>query len=112
MNETTRAVFVISVAAELAGMHPQTLRIYERKGLYHLAGDGYASRLEWARAILESAPRSQEQTVQEILPALTAEFPTPAQRPLFSALECRCFTEVFGLRLPPWEEALRLALDA
>ena len=27
------AVFVISVAAEMAGMHPQTLRIYERKGL-------------------------------------------------------------------------------
>jgi MerR family transcriptional regulator, heat shock protein HspR len=33
MSETKRAVFVISVAAELAGMHPQTLRIYERKGL-------------------------------------------------------------------------------
>lgn len=34
-NEETkdRAVFVISVAAELSGMHPQTLRIYERKGL-------------------------------------------------------------------------------
>jgi MerR family transcriptional regulator/heat shock protein HspR len=29
----TRAVYVISVAAELAGMHPQTLRIYERRGL-------------------------------------------------------------------------------
>lgn len=28
-----RALFVISVAAELAGVHPQTLRIYERKGL-------------------------------------------------------------------------------
>ena len=28
-----QAVYVISVAAELAGMHPQTLRIYERKGL-------------------------------------------------------------------------------
>jgi len=28
-----RAVYVISVAAELAGMHPQTLRVYERKGL-------------------------------------------------------------------------------
>ena len=26
-------VFVISVAAQLAGMHPQTLRIYERRGL-------------------------------------------------------------------------------
>ena len=34
MNEgSERAVFVISVAAELAGMHPQTLRIYERSGL-------------------------------------------------------------------------------
>lgn len=29
----THAVYVISVAAELAGMHPQTLRIYERRGL-------------------------------------------------------------------------------
>lgn len=29
----TQAVYVISVAAELAGMHPQTLRIYERRGL-------------------------------------------------------------------------------
>lgn len=28
-----RALFIISVAAELAGVHPQTLRIYERKGL-------------------------------------------------------------------------------
>lgn len=28
-----RAVYVISVAAELAGVHPQTLRIYEQKGL-------------------------------------------------------------------------------
>jgi len=32
MRRTT-AVYVISVAAELAGVHPQTLRIYERKGL-------------------------------------------------------------------------------
>lgn len=29
----TRAVYIISVAAELAGVHPQTLRTYERKGL-------------------------------------------------------------------------------
>ena len=32
-DRSSRAVFVISVAAELAGMHPQTLRISERKGL-------------------------------------------------------------------------------
>jgi MerR family transcriptional regulator/heat shock protein HspR len=33
MEPDSRALYVISVAAELAGVHPQTLRIYERKGL-------------------------------------------------------------------------------
>jgi MerR family transcriptional regulator/heat shock protein HspR len=32
-RQRTEAVFVISVAAELTGVHPQTLRIYERRGL-------------------------------------------------------------------------------
>lgn len=32
-SEPERAVYIISVAAELAGVHPQTLRIYEQKGL-------------------------------------------------------------------------------
>lgn len=32
-RETGRSLYVISVAARLAGMHPQTLRIYERRGL-------------------------------------------------------------------------------
>ena len=32
-SDPTRAVYVISVAAELAGVHPQTLRNYERSGL-------------------------------------------------------------------------------
>ncbi|HLF41746.1 MAG TPA: MerR family transcriptional regulator [Acidimicrobiia bacterium] len=32
-RQDDRALYVISVAAELAGVHPQTLRIYERKGL-------------------------------------------------------------------------------
>jgi MerR family transcriptional regulator, heat shock protein HspR len=33
MANDERALYIISVAAELAGVHPQTLRIYERKGL-------------------------------------------------------------------------------
>ena len=39
-----RAVYVISVAAELAGMQPQTLRIYERKGLLDPARTDGGSR--------------------------------------------------------------------
>jgi MerR family transcriptional regulator/heat shock protein HspR len=41
---STRAVYVISVAAELAGVHPQTLRIYERRGLLDPARTGGGSR--------------------------------------------------------------------
>src|SRR5213594_3681019 len=36
-EDQDRAVYIISVAAELAGVHPQTLRIYERKGLLNPA---------------------------------------------------------------------------
>jgi MerR family transcriptional regulator/heat shock protein HspR len=42
--DADRAVFVISVAAELAGVHPQTLRIYERKGLVDPSRTGGGSR--------------------------------------------------------------------
>ncbi|MHB8329183.1 MAG: heat shock protein transcriptional repressor HspR [Acidimicrobiales bacterium] len=40
----SRAVYVISVAAELAGVHPQTLRIYERKGLVDPTRTGGGNR--------------------------------------------------------------------
>jgi len=43
-NATVRAVYIISIAAELAGVHPQTLRIYERKGLVMPARTGGGSR--------------------------------------------------------------------
>ena len=43
-DRATRAVYVISVAAELAGVHPQTLRIYERRGLVGPARTGGGSR--------------------------------------------------------------------
>jgi dTDP-4-dehydrorhamnose reductase len=85
--------------------------IGERKGLYHLAGSGCASRYEWAQAIIRHDPRQAEQIIEELQPALTDEFPAPAQRPLFSGLDCSLFFERFGLRLPDWENALKLAMQ-
>ncbi|MCU1352851.1 MAG: transcriptional regulator, MerR family [Acidimicrobiales bacterium] len=43
-REHASAVYIISVAAELAGVHPQTLRIYERKGLLDPARTAGGSR--------------------------------------------------------------------
>ena len=60
-NPTNRAVYVISVAAELAGLHPQTLRIYERKGLVDPARTGGGSR-RYSDADIEQLRRIQELT--------------------------------------------------
>jgi dTDP-4-dehydrorhamnose reductase len=84
--------------------------ICERRGVYHLAGGGFTSRYEWAKQILAIDPGRSEQVVEALEPASTAEFPTPAVRPLFSALDCSLFEETFGLRLPDWNETLQLAM--
>jgi dTDP-4-dehydrorhamnose reductase len=82
----------------------------ERGGTYHLAGAGAASQREWAEAILALDPRRAEQVVEEVLAATAAEFPLPAVRPRFSALDCGRIREMFGVELRPWREDLASAL--
>src|ERR1700730_1904415 len=57
----TRAVYVLDVAAELAGVHPQTLRIYERKGLVDPARTGGGSR-RYSERDIERLRRIQDLT--------------------------------------------------
>jgi len=59
--EHTRAVYIISVAAELTGVHPQTLRVYERKGLLAPARTGGMSR-RYSESDLDQIRRVQELT--------------------------------------------------
>jgi MerR family transcriptional regulator, heat shock protein HspR len=59
--EYTQAVYVISIAAELAGVHPQTLRIYERKGLLRPARTAGGSR-RYSQADVDVLIRIQELT--------------------------------------------------
>ena len=56
-----RGVYVISVAAELAGVHPQTLRIYERRGLLDPARTGGGSR-RYSQADIQQLRRISELT--------------------------------------------------
>jgi MerR family transcriptional regulator/heat shock protein HspR len=60
-THSTRALYVISVAAELAGVHPQTLRIYERKGLLDPARTGGGSR-RYSDADIAQLQRIQQLT--------------------------------------------------
>jgi MerR family transcriptional regulator/heat shock protein HspR len=58
-----RAVYVISVAAELAGVHPQTLRVYERRGLVDPLRTGGGSR-RYSERDLERLRRIQDLTAE------------------------------------------------
>jgi MerR family transcriptional regulator/heat shock protein HspR len=60
-RDPNHAVFVISIAAELAGVHPQTLRIYERKGLLDPARTGGGSR-RYSEVDIARLQRIQELT--------------------------------------------------
>ena len=60
-SEDERGVYVISVAAELAGVHPQTLRIYERRGLLDPARTGGGSR-RYSQRDIERLRRIHELT--------------------------------------------------
>lgn len=58
-----RGVFMISVAAELAGMHPQTLRMYESRGLIEPQRSPKGTRL-YSHADVERLKRIQEMTAE------------------------------------------------
>ncbi len=60
-TDVDRGVYVISVAAELAGVHPQTLRIYERRGLLDPARTGGGSR-RYSQRDIDRLRRIQELT--------------------------------------------------
>jgi MerR family transcriptional regulator, heat shock protein HspR len=58
-----QGVFMISVAAQLAGMHPQTLRIYEERGLIKPARSAKRTRL-YSQRDVERLKRIQELTTE------------------------------------------------
>lgn len=99
-------------AATLAQSLPEPHNYFStRSGVYHLGGSGGVSRLDFARAILRLDSRADEQKVRSLEAARTADFPTPARRPLRTSLNCSRFEATFGLRIPNWEESLGMAMN-
>ena len=84
----------------------------EKTGLYHLCGKGYISRYGWAKEILALDPVKEEQTVTEMRTAKSSDFPVPADRPTFSALDCSLFEKTFNVKIPAWQESLQKAFAA
>ena len=71
-------------------------------GLYHVTNSGTTSWHGLAQEIFRLTAQ-QDVVVQ---PISTEEYPTPAPRPAYTALDCSKLERVFGLTLPSWRDAL------
>ena len=85
-------------------------RAKKAPGLYHLSARDSVSRYEFTRSLL--ALTSARGTRPRVLPIKTADFPSPAARPLNCILDNTRMKETFGVTLPEWEAQLRLCLAA
>ena len=79
-------------------------------GVYHLSAGGRTSWHGFAQAIIDRIPPT-EKKCQSVVPITTAEYPTPAKRPAFSAMDCGKLERAFGIRLPDWQESLAQVLE-
>lgn len=79
-------------------------------GLYHMTCGGVASWCSFAQAIFARAGRLLDGRLPQVVPIASSEYPTPARRPLNSALCCEKLARNFDARLPAWEAALDAVL--
>jgi dTDP-4-dehydrorhamnose reductase len=79
-------------------------------GTYHFAGDEAVSWHGFAEAIVDlAAPRLA--TPPQIEPITTAQYPTPARRPMNSVLDCSKISETFGISSSPWRRSLATVIQ-
>ncbi|TNI63517.1 dTDP-4-dehydrorhamnose reductase [Aeromonas media] len=89
----------------------QVLNDPGKRGLYHLACGGETSWYGFASALVREACRLGLLTHSvPINPIPSANWPQAARRPLNSRLDCRLFSNVFGIRLPSWQKQMTLWL--
>jgi dTDP-4-dehydrorhamnose reductase len=76
------------------------------EGLFHLASQGYVSRYDMARFVIERL--GLDMPVQ---PCKTADFSSPAQRPLNSRFDCGKLSALLDEPMKPWQDSLRVFLE-
>lgn len=91
-------------------------------GTYHMSAAGAATRFDFAQAICDEVNRAPEQLpwvaaaqegrpfiLKRLIPVTSAEFSTPARRPLYSVLSNQHFCQTFGIPSLEWRAQLESA---
>ena len=81
------------------------------QGTFHFTNVGVASWFDFAIAIFEEAHAlGFPLKIRSVTPITTADYPTPAQRPPYSVLNCQKITRTLGREAPYWRKSLRTML--
>ena len=104
-SDLADAILAIVARLDATGWQPAY------RGIFHAAGSGATTWHGLAVATFEEASRHGA-NVPEVVPILTADWPTPAKRPANSRLDCTKLYDVFGVRLPQWRDSLARTVDA
>jgi len=80
-------------------------------GTYHYCGKGVTNWFGLAEEVLTLAKQYTPLRVKTIEAISTAEYPTPATRPLNSALDCSLVEKTFDIHLKPWRESLAAMIE-
>ena len=116
LSETSDALSV--VADQIGGPTPardialaclqiaeQLIQDASKSGIYHFSGAPDVSWADFAREIFDQAGKSVTVT-----PIPTTDYPTPAQRPLNSRMDCIATKQAFGIARPNWVTGLKTIL--
>ena len=79
-------------------------------GIYHLSGTGQTTWYRLAAEIFASA-KARGRPAPHLVAIKTADFPTRAQRPRNSVLNCTKADQAFGVKLPPWQTSVTTCVN-
>ncbi len=79
-------------------------------GTYHYCGHGITTWSVFAEEILNLAKHYIPIKTKNVKPISTAEYPTKATRPPFSALDCSLIKKNFGISIKPWQDSLKAVI--
>lgn len=90
------------IATACLQMAEQLVQEPSKSGTYHYSGAPDVSWADFATEIFTQADR-----IVTVTPIPTAEYPTPAKRPLNSRMACHSTEQVFGIKRPNWQDGLK-----
>ncbi len=80
-------------------------------GIYHYCGSGVTSWYGFAEEIFRAGREKGFALTAKLEPTVTENYPTPAKRPSYSALDCSRIANEFNIMSVPWQKSLEKTLD-